>query len=530
MKKVRRSILYLLLICVVIIAAGAQQKPVIAIFPLDNPTGKSWIDNLGSAVTDTVYLSLALMGKYEAMRPGTLFPSESALTDLATQEDYDDVIFGQCLKNETGYKIEIAVYDRRKDAIVYRSSEDFESVFDSFDVADRITEALVEQISGVKVTYGSLLVSPGRKEPYRTEIDGVDMGEGFTGLERIISGNHVLNFYQNRVGKEELVTVQNLVIRDASQTDVIPQLPWLTKREAENFREIDLRIASAGVEPVRNNELENAFSHAFELASIPFLAEWRGSIADRYREWKAVLGSLPDTNTYQTRSYQRSSNSQFGSKLNGELIALPEEPTTSSVPEFLNVINRGMKRNNPAINWLSEASINVDGKKDDWAGVNSVWNDALDDAFIMSDGVTIGRNISWVAAATDGERLYMAMETSDGEYGNSLTYDFNIFRMNLITLRMSQNKNERNYYGNKLEGQNWDTARHFEASGYFHAKAGEIIEMSYPLELVEEWIDSPSGYGRIDFAVQLTDSPWTQLDVYPLEFVLPYMYYAIRSQ
>ncbi len=530
MKKIQRSVLFSALLLLITVSAAARQKPVIAIFALENPTDKAWIDNLGSAVTDTVYLSLALMGRYETRRPETPSPKEEDLSALATREGYDDVIIGRCLKTESGYRIDLTVYDRHKDRIVYRGVEEFESIFDSFDVADRITEALVEQISGVNVTYGSLIITSEGNEPYRTEIDGVDMGEGFSGLEKIISGYHFLKFFQNRNGMEELVAVHEVVIDEGVLNTLNRPLPWLTQQEALNFRIADLHITAALNEPKNDAELENAFAQALELASTPFLSEWRSSITNRYTAWKASFDSGLDSAVYESRSYQRSSNNWLGSKMGRELIASPEELTASSAPELLIHINQAREGNNPAVIWLSEADIKVDGKKDDWAGVETTWNDDLNDGFIMSREFTSGRNITWAAAATDGERLYLAMEILDGEYGKELTYDFDVFGMHLITFRMDKNDNEWHYYGHRIKGRNWDTARSFETSVNYKAKAGEIIEMSYPLKLVEEWVESHTGYGRVDFAVQLTNKPYTVLDVYDIVFALPSMYYAVRSE
>ena len=47
-----------------ILTVHSEGKRKIAVYPLSNPTGERWINNLGKSVTDTVVLSLTLMGRY----------------------------------------------------------------------------------------------------------------------------------------------------------------------------------------------------------------------------------------------------------------------------------------------------------------------------------------------------------------------------------------------------------------------------------------------------------------------------------
>ena len=98
----------------------SQSKPVVAVYPLVNPTGERWIVNLGSAVTGTVSLSLALMGEYEIVNPGITEEISSGRADnnylkkLSDASGYDDIVFGECSITDSGYRISLSVYKNKR--------------------------------------------------------------------------------------------------------------------------------------------------------------------------------------------------------------------------------------------------------------------------------------------------------------------------------------------------------------------------------------------------------------------------------
>ena len=78
------------------------------------------------------------------------------------------------------------------------AEQEFESLLDSFDAADRLVDILVEDLSGRKIYYGSLTLVSDSEESFRAVINGVDMGEDFRSADRIITGRHRLELFQDR--------------------------------------------------------------------------------------------------------------------------------------------------------------------------------------------------------------------------------------------------------------------------------------------------------------------------------------------
>ena len=264
----------------------SQSKPVVAVYRLVNPTGERWIENLGSSVTGTVSLSLALMGEYKIVNPEITEEISSGTADnsylkkLSDSKGYDDIVFGECSMTDSGYRISLSVYKNKEESVTTNAEQEFASLLDSFDAADRLVDILVEDLSGRKIYYGSLTLVSDSEERFRTVINGVDMGEDFRSADRIITGRHMLELFQDRGSGEKPACVYDFEVKKDRRTTLSVSVPWLTDNENSILRSAENSFFSS------KNDFIQKYSEASALFSNPYFMSFRPGIKTRFVKLK----------------------------------------------------------------------------------------------------------------------------------------------------------------------------------------------------------------------------------------------------
>ena len=524
--------------CLVLVPAVAQEKPVIALFPMQNPTGEGWIETLGNTVEEVVSLTLALMGEYEIERPEELPGdlSEKGLLALAREKGYDDIILGECSLTEEGYRFSVTNYDLFKEKITVRAEENFDSLLDSFDAADLLTEALIEGLSGVKVRYGGLTLALLRDEPYRTVIDDVDVGEGFGGSDKFLVGPHTLRFFQDRGDGEFLVSEQSVEILEGETVILVSPIPWLRSSTSEELRLLERKIAAEGDKERRAVLTEALFAEARSLVSGEYYELYRPELLGRYLAWEELYKESPADIIGLEHSSSLLESMYLGHLPYHSLFTAPRELAGSSLSEGAELLQYLMNRKPEpgGIILPATAKIKVDGLADDWKNVSSVFQDdqgiLLESPYLEKQNELFdGQDIEWVGIAMDETRIYVAMKTVSSVYSSKRNYNIDLRSNNLI--RLECNRKGKYFAIGKMKKGDWDNGQ-WASSDESSMKGAvkEIVEMSLPWKELFRFMNPVNWTYELQFSIQRNTDPWKQVDEYHCKVFIPEFFYSLRME
>jgi hypothetical protein len=166
------------------------------------------------------------------------------------------------------------------------------------------------------------------------------------------------------------------------------------------------------------------------------------------------------------------------------------------------------------------ATIVVDGSADDWAGVSTVWTEPEGDAVSWPGSTGDGHDLVWVGVATDGNRLYVAMETADRVYADRKQYRGDLGGANLIAL--GWNTEAVRGYVSYVPGSDWSRSTGGGPEDEpIRAAAREIVEISFPLATIDQWTGTDGGVVNLRWFIQEQHPPWREFDNQSLSIVLP---------
>ena len=535
-----KRILYVLILSAsVSLSLMAQEKPVVALFPMQNPTGETWIDSLGNTVEEVVFLTLSLMGQYEIVKPEELSAelSEEGLSELARREGYDDIICGECALTDEGYRFSVSNYDLYKEETTVRAEENFESLLDSFDAADRLSEALIEGLSGVKVRYGGLTLALFRDEPYRTVIDDVDVGEGFTGSDKFLVGPHTLRFFQDRGEGDILVSERKVEISEGDSLTLNSPIPWLTAELAAELRELERRIAEEGDKFKRSDLTEGLFVEARSRVGGEYYDLYRPELLQRYADWEALYKEAPVDLAGHKHSSDFLTSMYLGYLPYNSLFAAPRELAGSNLSEGAALLERlrsssvPIDGNNTVL--PDTADIKVDGFADDWKNVSTVFQDEqgtlLEEPYLKEHNELFeGQDIEWVGVAMDEKRIYVAIKTVGSAYSSRRQYNVDFSSGDLF--RVGYYRKDKLFSTLKVRGRNWDKALWTNADNSpMKGAARDIIEMSIPWSELYGFMTPENWTFDLEFVIERITDPWKRVDTHYFKVFIPEFYYALRA-
>ncbi len=179
-KRVLRTIVMMALLCGSAALFSQENRPRVAIFPFNVPSGDPGIASLAQAATDTLTLTFQLLDKYQISRrefPGPL-DSEEVFDDLR-QNFTDYAVYGAIEpREEGGYRITAYSWEMATDEVKLGVEMEVLSAFDLFDSMDLATLRFAEDFTGIHIGFGRLVFENKTPEsPYIVEIDGNRVGE-----------------------------------------------------------------------------------------------------------------------------------------------------------------------------------------------------------------------------------------------------------------------------------------------------------------------------------------------------------------
>lgn len=258
-------------------AQVAVDRPRVLVLPVENRTGRAQNDVVARTVTDTMTLTLRLLGGYELLPVGTTTSGDAIgrptgeLGRLATETGADNLIFGAVDIDAQGVlTFSVNVYDHATDQITVEASSRAESLFDVFDASDELITDAVSGFSGVRIGFGSLRVQAEGEGDFRLYLDGSYVGANVTNVDRVLIGTRELEIRQVRGEREAVIHRQTVEIAENQARTVAFTFPVVT--EEERLREEALREALAwrldsGVDPQGTAELIDELEEIYtELA------------------------------------------------------------------------------------------------------------------------------------------------------------------------------------------------------------------------------------------------------------------------
>ena len=516
-----------------------QSNPIVQVDPVVNLSDEAWLEAVCDAATDNVLFTLNFLGQFDVISD-TVEASQSSLlvnvlavdnetidtSSLKTRaetEGYDNILFGSCTIEDGSYVITMNAYDLALDKIIYSGSTVVESIFDTFEAVDQITYQTVEGFSGIHVTYGSLvLVPPGTGEPFSFTIDGIALPMGTFSVDRMPAGVHKLAVSQERpLGLHE--AIHEIVVEEEIENRIGLPIPNITGEEITVFNQGDryLTLASMGKEPGMPLAMNNLYS----LVDTPFFQQYRAGLVDKYETWVSMLDAeiafSNKSDSMKVSQYIRSlwySENQKG--VSNNIVSL------SSQFERLLLSKEQLEANNIFIPTIK--TIKLDGREDDWGNVSTVFIDRTGDFYKAYDE-NAGQDISWVGVAADENRFYFAMETASKIYRNDCQYRMEIKSTNMVELR---------YNGSStfaevkiVQNNDWNNAKYLNSEDSpVRGNKGEIVELSYPLDQIEKWLEYFNGSAQLVFSIRTAFDPWTILDTITVQVVFPSIYNAFRAE
>lgn len=472
--------------------AQTQDRVVVQVDPLENRSDEARLDPLGIAIRDGVSLTLRLLGRYEVVTDTPASPSHAAddLQERAIRDGVDNIIFGTTSQLEDGgYRIALSVYDRVENDITFQDEVTFGSLLDSFGVVDDITLSMVEGFSGIRLTFGALRFDPpAGGEVVTVFVDGVDIGSGEAGLDRVPAGEHEIVVRQERpLGAWE--SRRTVTVATDQTVTVSLQTPVLTADEAVLLDGAVAQRQSALVNGTVSTPPDRA---VLDLLDSDFFQTYRRALAQRYREridadTLRLDGGVDD----EEPALERTFPGWFTHSDIEILRRFRYTPTaTGTVTGHLGLIDSG----DPAFGTYVPPfrAIVVDGDGADWEGVEPLTDYTDDwDRLILDDPTAA--DVVEVRIAHDYENLYLMFRTADRRYrrrdlGYKFHFDTPTARV-FIDHWPAEDAKPWIGYMVRAGGQDyeWNTMRNGTRTALTEGSAESVLETALPLEAFVEW-------------------------------------------
>ncbi len=487
-------ILIIILSLFISIPLFAETNPIVQVDPVINLSDEVWLDAVCDAATDNVLFTLKFLGQFEVI--SDMFVEKeidqlenielldqktfdtSSLKTRAEQEGYDNILFGSCTIEDGSYVITMNAYDLALDKITYSGSTVVESIFDTFEAVDEITYQTVEGFSGIHVTYGSLvLVPPDTGEPFNFTIDGIALPEGIFSVERMPAGVHELAVWQERpLGLYEAVH-EIVVVEEKENKKDIP-LPAIVGEEISIFNQADRYLTLVSMRKRSGTVLE--INNLNDLLETPFFQDYRLGIVRKYARWGTLLGQGIEE---KNEIYHEQVNFPFQSLWNKEMAKQVYTKNTSLSSNYKVYRDQGeFDRKNNMIPDI--ATINIDGKDDDWISVTSGWEDPVGDLDMSKIKDAEGYDLVEAKLAIDRDYLYIMMRSKDGKYlKNDLVHKMNLSSIGsmFFDIHLYEEDNLNMGYYMYEGGKNTPSIK---LNSRVKLKTGDIFEMAIPLDTI----------------------------------------------
>ena len=230
-------------------SAAAQEdtlKARVTVLPLTNEIGDSQYDVISRTITDTIELTLELLGSYtvvELSSPSGQLSVET-LNQFARANRLDNVIFGETTRRADGTIVfDVSVYDRVENEIILGHQETAASFFDTFDAADAMVVSIVESFSDTHIGWGTIvLANEGTRGDFDIYVDGTYFGSSKKSLPNILIGPRKITLRQDRPFGEVTIAEEVIQVIEEETSIMIFSIDSVTPMETSGFGAIEQAI------------------------------------------------------------------------------------------------------------------------------------------------------------------------------------------------------------------------------------------------------------------------------------------------
>ncbi|MEI6874708.1 MAG: hypothetical protein WCL50_06220 [Spirochaetota bacterium] len=260
----------------------------IAVAPLVNESDDPSLELVGHAVTDTIGLTLRLMGTWRVEQPEGLEvvgDLESAKA-FAASSKIDSLVLGSVNRDDAEALIfTVRLFDRQRGDFKITRSAKADSILDVFDAADSLTKGFLEELSGMHIGFGAVeIANSGERGEYEVRVDGSAAGRNLTAVPKVLNGHHVVTIVQNRLfGELELARLDTTIVEDETAT-LRFAVPYLTDAERAKIDGL-FADAAAGIDGPGN---ERSYAAMAELATILANTSWSPRLGELRSELAAI--------------------------------------------------------------------------------------------------------------------------------------------------------------------------------------------------------------------------------------------------
>ncbi|MFW5695589.1 MAG: hypothetical protein ACOCYB_10505 [Alkalispirochaeta sp.] len=241
------------------------------------------LEVIAEAVRDIIELNLRVIGDYDIVAVGPT--AEEGTPDpnaLAAAANLDAVVCGTVTRDSSGRVLfELLLYERESPSSRLVAEAAADSVFDVFEVGDRIALEFLSEIGGRQIAYGSLLLrNDGVQRPFRVLRNGEAVGQSLGEILRLIVSEYELVIETEGITGVETIVSQTVSVSDGRTTVVGFEVPGLVDGPAQLAR-IDRAILTDWAPNPEN-------AQALFLRVLDGLAELPGApeLQNAYESWQ----------------------------------------------------------------------------------------------------------------------------------------------------------------------------------------------------------------------------------------------------
>ena len=231
-----RKYLACLLLCVpfALLAqtASGGDLPHVAITGFENRTNDEVFDIPAKTATDSLVLTLRLLGMYEVLERDALVDvptdaTDAALGDWCDANGYDYFIYGTIALGQGGsQKYKLSVFDRTKRKTVINETAKGESVLDVFSASDQLAGSVIDSVTGRHIGFGSInFLTISSIEGCQVFLDGIKAAETLDPIDRVVAGTHKIVVKQKTGFSSVTILEQEVEIAEGQSVRVDVVVP-----------------------------------------------------------------------------------------------------------------------------------------------------------------------------------------------------------------------------------------------------------------------------------------------------------------
>ncbi len=290
--KITLALLFLLFHTAQLFPEQDKLKTRVAVIPMINAQGDARFDIICETVTDTVELTLKLIGKYRVVRePGIdYYRDKKKAKEYAVKNRIDNLIFGKLyLDEKKKIVMQMSVYDKINDSVTITQQEKIEGIlFELFEASDRLVVSLIETFSEVHIGFGDIkLENNGEKGDFYIYLNDEFIGKNILEITHILNGMHTLQIKQQRMLDEAVIFEKEVEVQEDSAAVLQFSIPYMLPEEEKAVTYLTTRITSLEYARERSTEIIQAFTELLKLFTDTSYSPRLEERKSNYHKWQA---------------------------------------------------------------------------------------------------------------------------------------------------------------------------------------------------------------------------------------------------